>query len=349
MSYILEALKESQRSRDEQPVPDISTVQASPELDSEPERTHRGGLIALLVLIVVLGAGGGWWFAGQPGKEDQPQASLPVSQPVPSQPIAATEVQAPIIQDTPAEEVVVQTAVVAEVVEGVATESVPEMPAVVDKEPVVSVPAVNEAVVNEVVVNDAMVDQEIVSPIVKSVPDEVVVIDEPPTPLMATTEAVVIQAEPAVEAVVLSKIQPDIQPETQVMVHEIQAEQVVAAAEAQVEPVAPVSDIVDESLVLESESEATDTLPVAEEVLPEVEQERVPHYRELPFDIQQGVQGVHFSVHLFSPNPVRRLVKIKGVVHREGSEVSPGLILDEVVQNGAIFTYRDYRFWVPVQ
>jgi general secretion pathway protein B len=267
MSYILEALKESQHCRDEQSIPDISTMQASPVLDSEPEKTH---MMALLLLIVVLGVGGGWWFAGQPGQDAQSSVETRL-------PIIATESQAPIIPEAPVEEVVIQAVVAVAVV----TEPALEMPFVTDGESAVNEPAVNEVLVGH-----------IVSPTVKSVPDEVVLIDER-----------------AVQPPLLSDNQP-IMPDR---VHEIPPENIVVAAEVQVAP------------------------------------EPVQHYRKLPFDIQQEVQGVHFSVHLFSPNPARRLVKIKGVVHREGSEVSPGLILDEVVKNGAVFTYRDYRFWVPVQ
>tara|TARA_R110000822_G_scaffold59736_34_gene149222 strand:- start:13896 stop:14918 length:1023 start_codon:yes stop_codon:yes gene_type:complete len=340
MSYILEALKESQRSRDNQPVPDISTIQVSPELDSEPERTNRRRLIAILVLIVALGAGGGWWFAGQPGEKIQPHAE---QQHISVEEVQISSVQVSGIQGSAIDEVVVPSVAVTEI----APESEPLImideapPAIVDQEPAV----VNEVVAEKQIVKPPVVKPPVVKPVVKSVPAEVVAVEETPVQpilLEEVTEVVAIPAaEPEAEVVVLPEIQSEIQSEKQVAVEEVRPEQMAAATETQAEMVAAVSDVVDES-----PTELAVTLPEAEQPVGE---ERVPHYRELPFDIQQEVQGVHFSVHIFSPNPARRFVKIKGVVHREGSEVTPGLILDEVTQNGAIFTYRDYRFWMPVQ
>ncbi|TNF07385.1 MAG: hypothetical protein EP323_03295, partial [Gammaproteobacteria bacterium] len=75
MSYILEALKESQRSRDEQRVPDIMTVHAAD--GTAGGRSGRSPLLWLLVVLILLASAAGWWLAGQRGH--QPAVSPPLA------------------------------------------------------------------------------------------------------------------------------------------------------------------------------------------------------------------------------------------------------------------------------
>lgn len=76
--------------------------------------------------------------------------------------------------------------------------------------------------------------------------------------------------------------------------------------------------------------------------------EPIPHYRALPFDIQQKIPEIRYSVHLYSPIPENRMVKIDGWVRKEGSTVYPEVKLLEITEKGAIFQYRDYKFRMPV-
>ena len=74
----------------------------------------------------------------------------------------------------------------------------------------------------------------------------------------------------------------------------------------------------------------------------------MPHFRELPYDIQQSLPVISYSVHLYAAEPSHRMVKIDGRVRREGDTVKPGLVLKEITPTGAIFSYRDNIFRVPV-
>lgn len=333
MSYILDALKESQRSRDEQPVPNIGSVQVSPELETNPEKTSKGLLIGLVSLIVLLGAGGGWWFAGQ---DDEGPST-------PAQPIYSNEVKAPKVQEARIDAAAVdQEATTLEVSEPKKV-SVVNKPAVIDELPEAGEPVVENS--------EAILDDLSAAEPVSELNTAVAALDMGSSPLTSPSQEPINDAIAGTpverEDVARLELQPEAQPEVQPMVNEVKPDPPVAEADPLSDAAKPVSNIVDESpapTVL-----PTEEVSKAETAPPVVEPERVPHYRELPFDIRQEVEGVKFSVHLYSPNPARRLVKINGIVHREGSEVSPGLVLDEVTQKGAIFTYRNYRFGVPVQ
>ena len=76
--------------------------------------------------------------------------------------------------------------------------------------------------------------------------------------------------------------------------------------------------------------------------------QQVQHFRELPYDVQRELPSISYSVHLYSQLRENRMVKIDGMMRREGDTVSPGLVLQEITAEGAIFTFRGHEFRVPV-
>ncbi len=68
----------------------------------------------------------------------------------------------------------------------------------------------------------------------------------------------------------------------------------------------------------------------------------------LPTDIQQQLPDLVFSSHIFASDADLRMVNINGKSLREGDEVSEGLTLGAITEDGVILTYRDYRFEVSV-
>ena len=68
MSYILDALKESQKTRDDRRVPDLNATQREPD----PTEFRRVPISVILggVLLIVVGASSGWWYGSQPAEEE---------------------------------------------------------------------------------------------------------------------------------------------------------------------------------------------------------------------------------------------------------------------------------------
>lgn len=77
-----------------------------------------------------------------------------------------------------------------------------------------------------------------------------------------------------------------------------------------------------------------------------VSEHRIFNIRELPVDIQQSLPKLSMSVHIYNPEPASRLVKINGRTMKEGEELSSGLKLTEIIEDGAILSYHGYRFYV---
>lgn len=342
MSYILEALKESQRSRDEQHVPDIMTVHGIPE--PENEQPARSRWMLPVVFIVCVAAAAGWWFAGSKQVVDVSVSEQLATETLPEKTLPGTTQL-----DKTKETLAVQAADPAETItpkpvplelKGIEPETT-SATAAVSVAKIVS-PALVEQSISNKPAEETIENPPVVEPVV-SLPEKVtpkaVVVTERPRPVVMEEKVAVKQVvTPQPTAAPLASVQPV----SDVVPSEEKAEAVAVVESVVKEPVPVLSSaqVTQETVV---EKPSTENVPVSPEP------ERVPHYRELPYDVQQAVSGVKYSVHLYSPEPSRRLVKINGIVRREGSEVSPGLVLDQVTPDGAIFTYREYRFRVPVR
>jgi general secretion pathway protein B len=65
---------------------------------------------------------------------------------------------------------------------------------------------------------------------------------------------------------------------------------------------------------------------------------------ELPPAIQQELPAMNISVHAYSPTPGSRLVGINNQMFKEGSQVAPGLELEQITPEGMVFGYKGYHF-----
>jgi len=81
---------------------------------------------------------------------------------------------------------------------------------------------------------------------------------------------------------------------------------------------------------------------------PAPSEEQVQSLRELPEPIQRAIPQITLGGYMYSKNPADRLLLIDKVLRREGEEVAPGLILDKLQPKQAIFSFRGYRYRVPL-
>ena len=54
---------------------------------------------------------------------------------------------------------------------------------------------------------------------------------------------------------------------------------------------------------------------------------------------------MNISVHLYSPNPSSRLVRINNRIYHEGDQIDTDLRLERITPDGLIMNFRDERFW----
>jgi len=71
-------------------------------------------------------------------------------------------------------------------------------------------------------------------------------------------------------------------------------------------------------------------------------------YFELPSHIRDSIPKLSVSMLLFSKKQNERWININGAKMREGQEVSPGLKLQEITPDGAVFTFQGHRFYKAV-
>jgi len=76
---------------------------------------------------------------------------------------------------------------------------------------------------------------------------------------------------------------------------------------------------------------------------------KIYHMSELPQSLQQKLPAFAISTFLYSQDPGSRSVRINGQMMREGQYLSAGLKLEEIMQNGMIFSYQNYRFQVGLK
>jgi len=69
-------------------------------------------------------------------------------------------------------------------------------------------------------------------------------------------------------------------------------------------------------------------------------------YWQVPEAMREGLSDLRISVLVFAEQPENRFVLLNGQRMREGEELDNGLLLEEIRRDRAIFSYRNYRFYL---
>lgn len=378
MSYILEALQEAQKNRDDARVPTLQTVQSEPT--AKPKKSP--GWLMPLVVLLVLGFSGALmyaWLGGSPeltvapGSElvsvDVPGASpeaAPAPTVVPQTAVPQTAVPQTVVEQAP--EVAPATAPPVQPAPPSPPAPAPPSPSagLADSTavPATANPPVSAAKAGVAPVREAESSRKVevasapVSssagagqqgesrPVVSGADTQPGArLDTAPVAKPGESEPAGVSASPARPDALNEMATPDAN-ETKAVakgtVATLDAGQQTAAVQSISRP--DVSSYVVPELEVTQTEDVVEPEPVAEVAA----QRQVPHFRELAYDIQQSLPAIAYSVHLFSAEPSHRMVKIDGRVRREGDTIKPGLVLEEITPTGAIFSYRDTIFRVPV-
>lgn len=76
--------------------------------------------------------------------------------------------------------------------------------------------------------------------------------------------------------------------------------------------------------------------------------QRVEEVDELPEDVRNNLPAMTFSFHVYSANPQQRTIIINNRRMREGDEINPGLVLQEITEDGVILLFAQHRIHVSV-
>lgn len=76
--------------------------------------------------------------------------------------------------------------------------------------------------------------------------------------------------------------------------------------------------------------------------------QRVEEISELPDNVRNNLPAMTFSFHVYSENPEQRTIIINDRRVREGEELSPGLRLQAITQDGVILLFEQHRIHISV-
>lgn len=79
---------------------------------------------------------------------------------------------------------------------------------------------------------------------------------------------------------------------------------------------------------------------------PPAPQPRIYALGDLPGRVRERVPTMHFSMHYYTQDPKSRLVRINDRIMREGAMFEAGLRLEEITQEGVVFSTEGYKFTV---
>lgn len=316
MSYILDALKKSERERPPGPVPDLFTVHGpQPPLPRKPARAIVAALLFLVVLAISL-----WAWIGTGDREEgaaRPPlaASLPARVEAPGAPqaprVAVVPAPAPLrpavgLRTPPDGEALPPRA--AAVRNNDTARKTPTQPAQAPAKPVRKPPQAGGAT--------AVPAAPTADPLVPTAAAPAAVLPMPP-PVAATSPAPAqvppFEPPPPLTAPAASSVPAPLQ-ETPVILRSTVAFPPVA------EVAAPEQD------------------PPAEG--------RVLNLSDLPAPVRAELPKLVISGHVWSDEPGLRLLSVDDRLLHEGDEAAPGVSLQEITQAGAIFVYKGWHFRV---
>lgn len=91
--------------------------------------------------------------------------------------------------------------------------------------------------------------------------------------------------------------------------------------------------------------------PVVQQVYsepPSLALESVPHLLDMPSLVQQAIPNMEFAGHVYTSNAMQRSVIINGRSMAEGEVLVEGLRIEQITQNGVVFSYQDQLFQMPI-
>ncbi|RLA51450.1 MAG: hypothetical protein DRR42_10300 [Gammaproteobacteria bacterium] len=334
MSYILEALQEAQKDREDGKVPNLHTVHMDPEMSSSVGRKSLGYL-SIVAVLVVCGLGISWWING--ARQSSPVIGAEyhaVDQIAGSQEHKAIGTELSAASSGSSESMLVnsspdsqqkneQSVVTSEVTINVGTR-------VMDEPSSQQAEAVQEH--QSVPVGSAESDRtgqmEQIAVVAPGYPvlDEIMAV-----PGERQSDGVAGEANTGGIAVEQLAIEG--------MVVEDKIAEARVVEDGIIEDPIPEDTVIEDTVLENAVKEGTGQKNIAPH--------SVPHFRTLPVEVQQSLPVIVYSVHLYAPSPAHRMVKIDGLVRRESDTIKPGLILEEITQTGAIFSFGDYIFRVP--
>lgn len=75
---------------------------------------------------------------------------------------------------------------------------------------------------------------------------------------------------------------------------------------------------------------------------------RIEEVDELPEDVRNNLPAMTFSFHVFSSTPQQRTIIINNRRLREGEEVSAGLTLQQITEDGVVLLFEQHRIHISV-
>lgn len=358
MSYILEALQEAQKSRDDARVPNLRSVHVEPKATSQVGNKWLAYLTVAAVLMIG-GLGLGWWM----NESEQPLVN---GQAVATGALRETP---PVAESSAVTEVAVQPDFgVNEPAVSKAVADDPAQQASVADDPEIDSPEVSVAVVESPPVRQQMVIQpdtgsepaisaaQSLSEIGQRELGNIAPAPVIPSshissrkPMASATESITVSGSLPASEPSRSEAEEAISNVEQLAIDKLQPEQI---ARVEVKPLVQSMETTPgpDNQLSNSTIATTETVETVEldQQMQQSAPAPAPHFRELPFDVQQSLPAIAYSVHLYAAEPAHRMVKIDGRVRREGDTVKPGLVLEEITPTGAIFSFRDNVFRVPV-
>lgn len=312
MSYILEALKKAHEKRPPGPIPDLFTVQGP-----LPEEPHRVPAVVVTAAVLLLGCGvilGGWLWL-QSGRRAEPRPAPPVPG---EQNSAVGETPRALVEAAPPAQVVPAgpTPTTAAPSRKSRLRPVQGRPESSTAQPPAAAPA-----------GAGSAEFVPAAPVVSSTWPAA------PAPAVPVVRSTVPSAPaPAVPAFPPADFPPAAVPET--------PPEPLSSTPLRHVPSLPPPFAVSPALPPPPEPPPAEPTP---EVPPPADG-RVVGFADLPPAVKAELAGLQISGHVWSVEPSLRLLTIQDRLVHEGAEAAPGVRLEEITEQGAVFVYRGWRF-----
>jgi len=74
------------------------------------------------------------------------------------------------------------------------------------------------------------------------------------------------------------------------------------------------------------------------------QQKTLVNFDKLPRSVRQEIPALNISLHFYSPDPARRMVRINGQIFHEHESVADNLVIKEIKESSTLFNFRGQIF-----